>query len=67
LKNFGPPISSMTARLPSIVSGTLLKKRHSLMDPCGPPSALEPLSEISMISVLSYSPIFFRNATSSPM
>jgi hypothetical protein len=39
----------------------------SLSDPVGPPSALAPLSEISMISVFSYSPPSLRNLISSPV
>ena len=34
-------------------SATLLKKHISLSEPTGPPSALAPLSEMTMISVLS--------------
>ena len=45
----------------TMVSSTLSENRSSLTDPAGPPSALEPLSEISMISVLSYSPRSLRN------
>ena len=41
-------------------SGTLLKNLFSLTEPVGPPSALAPLSEISMISVLSSSPMLFE-------
>ena len=44
------------------MSATLLKNLTSFSDPCGPPSALDPLSEISMMSVLSYSPRSFRNS-----
>ena len=41
-------------------SGTLLKNLFSLTEPCGPPSALAPLSEMTMISVLSNSPMSFE-------
>jgi hypothetical protein len=47
--------------------GTLLKNLFSLIDPCGPPSELAPLSEISMITVFSSSPIAARKSTSRPM
>jgi len=40
----------------SVVSGTPLKNRHSLNEPLGPPSPLAPLSDTTMIRVLSISP-----------
>jgi hypothetical protein len=54
IDTLGPPISSMVARLPSTVSVTLLKGRTSQMVPVGPPSALEPLSLMSMTRVSAY-------------
>src|SRR5688572_28445598 len=45
-------MSSMAARFCFRSSGTLLKNVFSFTGPCGPPSALAPLSETSMISVL---------------
>ena len=54
-------------RLFLIVSAAPLKKMFSLNDPCGPPSALAPLSDTVIISVLSSWPISSRNAISSPM
>ncbi len=47
----------MCARLSSKLSGTWLKKRISLNEPVTPPSAEAPLSEMTMISVFSSSPI----------
>ena len=46
----------MWGRVVSVVSGTPLKKRHSLNEPLGPPSPLAPLSETTITSVLSSSP-----------
>jgi hypothetical protein len=45
----------------------LLKNCASFVVPATPPSALAPLSEITMISVLSNSPIVFRKSSSRPM
>ncbi len=58
LKYFGPTSSSSAARFCCRSSGTLLKNLFSLTEPCGSPSALAPLSETSMISGLSSSPIW---------
>ena len=51
----------------SRLSGTLLKYLPSYIGPLGPPLRLAPLSEISMVRVLSYSPISFRTLINSPM
>ena len=48
-------------------SGTLLKNLFSFTDPVGPPSALAPLSEITMTIVLSSSPMRSRELISRPM
>ena len=56
----------MCARLSSKLSGTMLKKRISLNEPETPPSADAPLSEITMISVLSSSPICSSVSSSRP-
>ncbi len=47
------PARRGAARVSSAVSKTPLKKRHSLNEPFGPPSPLDPLSETTTISVLS--------------
>ena len=43
----------MCGSVASVVSGTPLKKRHSLNEPLGPPSPLAPLSEVTTTMVLS--------------
>ena len=43
----------MAFKFASSVSGTLLKNRFSFTDPCGPPSALAPLSLTTITSVSS--------------
>jgi hypothetical protein len=57
----------MAARFCSSDSGTKLKNWFSLTDPVGPPSALAPLSDRTMIRVLSNSPSSRRNSSSRPM
>ena len=57
----------MTFRPSSTVSGQLLKNWASLVVPVTPPSALAPLSEITMISVLSSWPMVRRNSMRRPM
>ena len=56
----------MERRLSSSVSGALLKNCSSLVVPATPPSALAPLSETSMISVLSNCPVSFRKSITRP-
>ena len=47
----------------STVWGTRFQMRLSLVDPTGPPSELAPLSESTMSSVRSSSPVSSRNAS----
>ena len=56
----------MTFRLSSTGSGQLLKNCASLVVPVTPPSALAPLSEITMINVLSSSPDLAQELDQSP-
>ena len=56
----------MTARLSSSVSWALLKNWASLVVPPGPPSALAPLSEMTMTIVLSRTPCSRRKSSSRP-
>ena len=56
----------MAARLSSSDSGALLKNCASFVVPVGPPSALAPLSEITMTMVLSSCPCSRRKSRSRP-
>ena len=47
-------------------SWALLKNCASLVVPVGPPSALAPLSEMTMISVFSSSPWLVRKSSNRP-
>ena len=56
----------MTARLSSSVSWALLKNCASFVVPVGPPSALAPLSEMTITIVLSRTPCSRRKSSSRP-
>ena len=56
----------MTARLSSSVSWALLKNWASFVVPVGPPSALAPLSEMTITIVLSRTPCSRRKSSSRP-
>ena len=66
MKCFGPPISSMTAKLSE--TGSAVVEELRLVGRAGDaPSALAPLSETTMISVLSNSPTLRRKSSNRPM